>query len=214
MLFMQAGRLREIDAVRLTWRRGVQMTALPDDWLHPPPGGWTLADVKSLPEGCRVEVIDGALIVNPSPLPIHQRIARRLANALELSVPTECQVETDVDVMLAEGPLDYLTPDVVVFDKTIPLTTRPIPGQAVSLVIEVVSKGSRREDRGSKPLAYAEAGIPHFWRVETPESGALALAIHAFELDAGRYVQVGEHVGRARVTRPFPVELVVDRLAE
>jgi hypothetical protein len=33
------------------------------------------------------------------------------------------------------------------------------------LVVEVVSKGSRREDRGSKPLAYAEAGIPHFWRV-------------------------------------------------
>jgi Uma2 family endonuclease len=100
-------------------------------------------------------------------------------------MPSTLQVETDVDVMLVEEPLDYLTPDVVVFDKAIPLTTRPVPGRAVELVIEVVSKGSRREDRGSKPLAYAEAGIPHFWRVETPESGALTLAIYAFELDTG-----------------------------
>ena len=53
------------------------MIALPADWLYPPPGGWTLQDVEGLPEGSRVEVIDGALIVNPAPLATHQRIARR-----------------------------------------------------------------------------------------------------------------------------------------
>src|SRR5690349_11871929 len=101
-------------------------------------------------------------------------------------MPRCWQVETEVDVMLAEEPLDYLTPDVVVFDKAIPLTTRLNPGQAVELVVGVLSKGSSRDDRG----------------------------IHAFELDAGRYVQVGEHVGPVRVARPFPVELVLEWLAE
>ena len=86
------------------------MTALESEWLSPPPGGWTLADVQALPENSRVEVIDGALIVNPSPLPIHQRIVRRLAARLEPQLPPSWQLETGVDVMLSEDPLDYLSP--------------------------------------------------------------------------------------------------------
>ena len=61
--------------------------------------------------------------------------------------------------MLSEDPLDYLTPDIVVFGADVPLTTRPIPGLEILVVVEVVSRGSRREDRGAKPLAYAEGGL-------------------------------------------------------
>ncbi len=185
------------------------MTALPTDWLFPPPGGWTLADIDRLPEGCRVEVLDGALIVNPSPLPIHQRIARRLAQALEPQLTDAWQLELDIDVLLAEEPLDYVAPDLVVFDSALPLVTRPIPHLSVLLVVEVVSRSSRREDRGAKPLAYAEAGIPYFWRVESPESGARSLTVHTFEL-AGRtegYRATGEHRGSLRTRLDAPVEI-------
>lgn len=188
------------------------MTALPNDWLHPPPGGWTLADIECLPEGARVEVIDGALIVNPRPLPVHQRIARKLAAALDSALPTGWQLDIDIDIMLAEDPLDYLAPDIVVFDSRVPLTTRPVPGEVILLVVEVVSRGSRREDRGSKPLAYADAGIPHFWRVETPESGALALTVHTFVLDGDHYAPSGEHRGGLRVEQPFAVEVELGTL--
>ena len=185
------------------------MTALAHDWFFPPPGGWTLADVKALPEHCRAEVIDGALIVNPSLLPIHQRMVRRLAAALEGQLPAGWQLETDVDVMLAEDPLDYLTPDVVVFDSGVDLATRPIPGRAVLLAVEVVSRGSRREDRGSKPLAYAEGGVPHYWRVESPASGALALAVHTFVLDetVGAYDETGVHHDRLVTSLGAPVTI-------
>lgn len=172
------------------------MTALAHDWFYPPPSGWTLTDIQALPEDCRVEVLDGALIVNPSPLPIHQRVTRRLAAALEPRLPVGWQLETDIDVMLAEDPLDYLTPDVVVFAADVPLTTRPIPGDQILLAVEVVSKGSRREDRGSKPLAYAEAGIEHFWRVEGLASGLSVLTVHTFVLDGEAYVESGVHAGR------------------
>lgn len=185
------------------------MTALPSDWLFPPPGGWTLAGVEALPEGCRVEVLDGALIVNPSPLPIHQRITRRLAAALESQLPVEWQLEIDIDVMLADDPLDYLSPDIVVFGADIPLTTRPIPGDAILLAVEVVSKGSRREDRGAKPLAYAEAGIPHFWRLESMASGAMTLAVHTFTLDkpTGVYVETGVHNTKLVASLPEPIAI-------
>ncbi len=182
------------------------MTALPTEWLYPPPGGWTLADVSRLPEGCRVEVLDGALIVNPSPLPIHQRIARRLAAALEPQLTDEWQLELDIDVLLAEDPLDYVAPDIVVFARDVPLTTRPIPQESVLLVVEVVSRGSRREDRGAKPLAYAEAGIRHFWRVESPASGSLTVSAHTFELDVQdrTYVPTGVHHDTLRSDLGFP----------
>jgi Uma2 family endonuclease len=185
------------------------MAALPAEWLYPPPGGWTLADISRLPEGCRVEVLDGALIVNTGPPPIHQRIARRLAAALEPQLGDDWQLELDVDLLLAEEPLDYLAPDIVVFERSVPLTTRPIRRESVLLVVEVVSKGSRKEDRGSKPLAYAEAGIPHFWRVESPASGVLATAVHTFDLDpeAGVYRGAGIHHGKLYTDIGLPVAI-------
>ncbi|WP_282106923.1 MULTISPECIES: Uma2 family endonuclease [unclassified Crossiella] len=185
------------------------MTALPTDYLYPPPGGWTLADVRALPEKCRVEVLDGALIVNPSPLPIHQRIMRRLAAALEPALSPEWQLEVDIDVLLEEEPLDYVAPDIVVFSATVPLTTRPIPAGTVLLAVEVVSKGSRREDRGSKPLAYAEAGVPHYWRLESQASGALAPVMHTYVLDVvtGTYTETGVHHDRLRSKVIGPVDI-------
>ncbi|TCO65888.1 Uma2 family endonuclease [Actinocrispum wychmicini] len=177
------------------------MTALPQDWLIRRAGGWTLRDVQRLPEDYRVEVLDGALIVNPSPLPVHQRIARRLAAALEGQLPAGWQLEVDIDVMLAENPLDYVAPDIVVFPAALPLTTRPVPGNAVLLVVEVVSQGSRKEDRGSKPIAYAEAGVPYYWRVEGPASGEDVVTVYVHELPPGasRYDITGVYESKLEV---------------
>jgi Uma2 family endonuclease len=190
------------------------MTTAQSEWLSPPPGGWTLADVQALPENARVEVIDGALIVNPRPLPVHQRLVRRLAAQLEPQLPADWQLETDVDVMLSEVPLDYLSPDIVVFGAGVPLTTRPIPREDILLVAEVVSPGTRREDRGSKPLAYAEAGIRHFWLVENPASGAQAVEVHAFTArsPAREYALAGVHRGKLVVNDPFPITIDLTKL--
>jgi len=49
--------------------------------------------------------------------------------------------------------------------------------------VEIVSKGSERLDRWLKPVKYADAGIPLFWRVEPDETVVL------FRLDGTRYVE-------------------------
>lgn len=184
------------------------MTALSEGWLTSP-AEWTLADVQALPESSRVEVIDGALIVNPSPLPLHQRIVRRLAAQLEPQLPGEWQLEAGVDVLLSEAPLDYLAPDIVVFTADTPLSTRPIPAGAILLVVEAVSRGSRREDRGAKPLAYAEAGIRHYWRVESELTGCPEVAVHA--VTAGPGGGYGPAVvRRSRLTADQPFALDID----
>ncbi|SHN45679.1 Uma2 family endonuclease [Cryptosporangium aurantiacum] len=189
------------------------MIALPYDWHQPPSGVWTLRDVERLPEGSRVEVIDGALTVNPSPLPIHQRISRRLANAIERQLPPRWQVEIEIDVLLNLEPLDYVAPDVVVFGADVPLTTRPIPAEQFALVVEVVSPGSRRRDRGSKPLIYAHAGVPYYWRIEGEPVGAKGPTVHVFsEPGDDGYRDEQAYTGRLRTRSPFPIELDLDEL--
>jgi Uma2 family endonuclease len=185
------------------------MTALPHEWEIPSRAGWTRADVLGLPEDCRAEVIEGTLVVNPSPLPIHQRLLRRLATELDPQIPPRWQFDIEVDVMLTEHPLTYLTPDIVVFDSGVSLTTRPIRGASVLLVAEIVSPGSRTKDRGAKPLVYAEAGIPYLWRIETPSSGATETQVHTFTLDNATeaYASTGVHQGRLVLDDPFPVKI-------
>jgi hypothetical protein len=53
-----------------------------------PVGGWTTADLDELPEdGRRRELIDGVLIVTPSPSTTHQTVAvRRPDRALTLAL--------------------------------------------------------------------------------------------------------------------------------
>ena len=190
------------------------MIARPYHWLQPPSGVWTLRDVERLPEGSRVEVIDGALTVNPSPLPIHNRMIRHLAAMLGPQLPAEWQVETEIDVLLNLDPLDYVAPDVVVFGADVPLTTRPIPAEDIALVVEMVSPGSRRRDRNAKPAVYADADIRHFWRVESEAVGAEELTVHVFgEPDDGSYQVEQVFTGRLSAPVPFPIEVDLDELA-
>ena len=58
----------------------------------PPAGGWTTDDLDALPEdGLRRELLDGVLLVSPSPTDIHQIIAARLMVALEETCPVICR---------------------------------------------------------------------------------------------------------------------------
>jgi Uma2 family endonuclease len=71
-------------------------------------------------------------------------------------------------------------PDVVVVraEEVTPNETR-FPAESVVLAIEVVSEDSVSRDRETKPLKYARAKIPHYWRVENENGRA---AVHVFEL--------------------------------
>ena len=72
----------------------------------------------------------------------------------------------------------------------------------------------RYASRKRKPVLYAEAGIPHFWRVE---SDAGRPVVYVYELDppTSTYVPTGIHHDRLKVTVPFDIELdltEIDRL--
>jgi hypothetical protein len=59
----------------------------------------------------------------------------------------------------------------------------------VLLVVEVISPSHAKIDRWDKPIRYAAAGIPHFWRVEL--EGGRAPYVLCYGLDGDRYAELG-----------------------
>jgi Uma2 family endonuclease len=170
---------------------------------------WTVHDLDLIPEdGLQYELLDGALLVSPAPIPRHQRAAARLHLLLAAACPP------DLEVFFA--PLDWrpdlrtsLQPDLLVVRKEDigPANiTRPL-----LLAVEVLSPSTRRKDAVFKRSKYEDSGVASFWIVD-PETPSIS----AFELVAGHYVLAGEATGEAAVTlsRPFAVTVIPSTLVD
>lgn len=128
----------------------------------------TEAEYLALPETTqRMELVDGEVIVAPSPSFWHQEILGRIVAALRAwasrqpTPPTVAQAP--LDVRFAAGRI--LQPDAMVF--LTPLGREvPAPLDAVpDLCIEVLS-GQRAYDRVTKRYLYAEAGVTEYWIID------------------------------------------------
>lgn len=109
-----------------------------------------------------IEVVHGHVIVCESPTPEHNRISRRLANALEALPSTEpcVRVDTDIDVVLWRVPrFTFRRPDVVVYRRLDEPGAKPEAHDAL-IVVEVSSPSTAAEDLLDKKAQYARVGIP------------------------------------------------------
>ncbi|CAL9416864.1 hypothetical protein SUDANB58_01764 [Streptomyces sp. enrichment culture] len=171
-------------------------------------GPWTVADVLALPEDrtTRYELLGESLVMSPAPGVRHQRASFRLHVALDSAARAAgapVEVLEGVNVVLPSG---LVVPDLVVADAGAtaddPVT---VDIDAVLLVVELVSPGNRTMDRKIKPMLYAEAAVPHFWRLELDP--APMLAVH--ELEGGRYVErvIALAGATTHLDAPFPVAI-------
>lgn len=176
-------------------------------WPIPPPGGWTADDLDTLPNlPPHTELIDGSLIfVSPQTL-FHSRAVDFFNWELQSLVPEGLQVlrEFTIDIDRSNRP----EPDVIVCrdDAVGDLAQTRLPADSVLLAIEVVSPESIGRDRETKPVKYARAGIPHFWRAENTDGRAV---VYVYELDPAtqKYVATGIFHDRLKVSVPFPADL-------
>lgn len=132
---------------------------------------WTYSDYARLPDdGNRYEVIDGELLVTPSPSPLHQRVAFRLAAILDPFVAEHGLgiVIPDVDLLFRTG--QFLRPDLLVVPDSGRgnITNRGIE-TAPLLVVEILSPTSGTIDRVKKPGRYGDFGIPEYWVLDPEE---------------------------------------------
>ncbi|MGO4616307.1 Uma2 family endonuclease [Nocardia sp. 2YAB30] len=137
------------------------MTIRASDYL---PHEMTEEQYRQLPEGVArgIEVVHGHVIVCESPVPEHNRVARRLAGSMEQLPSTEpcIRVETDIDVVLWRIPkFTFRRPDVTVYRCLPERGAKPEAGDAL-IVVEVSSPSTAAEDLLDKKVQYARAGIP------------------------------------------------------
>ena len=115
---------------------------------------WTYRDLVALPEDqLRHELIDGEHFVTPSPNTGHQEISKHLFRALDAYVERHRTGEVlyaPFDVKLSL--FTVLVPDLVYFTagRFAQVVNEKHATAAPDLVVEILSPGTRRRDKGRK----------------------------------------------------------------
>ncbi|MBF0506864.1 MAG: Uma2 family endonuclease [Nitrospirae bacterium] len=132
---------------------------------------FTYEDYLKTPDDRRYELIEGELIMTPSPVPNHQRISRKIALILEKFVSENSLGE------IFYAPLDVHLDDETVFEPDILFISKErahIIGEkniqgAPDLVIEILSETTAYNDVIKKKKIYAKFGVKEYWIADPME---------------------------------------------
>jgi Uma2 family endonuclease len=138
------------------------MPALPTD-------GWTVDMLATLPDdGNRYEIIDGLLLVTPSPVRLHQRAVWELMGFLRPYLKEVGELEALASPAdIRSGARTSVQPDVFVVRLQGGESDREWPDlRNLLLAVEVISPSSARADRHQKRRLYQREGVPEYWIVD------------------------------------------------
>ncbi|MEV8022787.1 Uma2 family endonuclease [Streptomyces sp. NPDC086554] len=192
--------------------------ATSENWMYPPEEvGWTYDQVKELDVPFDWELVDGNIVVRGATKWWHDQVRDELYFHLRTARREPYAANVERWTMFDERTVPK--PDIVVFDKT-GLDVRTLectPVTSVVLAVEVVSPGSRTDDRFRKPGMYAEAGISYYWRVERGDDDIPV--VHEFwrHHESGVFVPSPDspvHTGKLTTEVPFPVDIDLGSLVE
>lgn len=135
---------------------------------------WTVAMLDALPDdGARYELIDGHLLVTPSPGEAHQDVVRSLIVLLDQYFENSkigAVMYSPSDVRTDDRDRNRLQPDVYVVRRTNGVRPRyPYQLSDLLLAVEVASPSNPLHDYQIKRDLYLRSGIPEYWIVN-PET--------------------------------------------
>lgn len=177
----------------------------------------TYADLLALPDDVRAEILDGEVVVSPSPLPRHSRVQRAVGSLVGKPFddddgrggPGGWWILLEVDIQLAVHQV--VRPDLAGWRRerlvdawdTRPITVVP------DWICEVSSPSNASMDRVKKRALYAKHGVAYYWLVDPAER-----VLEALQLDGERWVEVGSYddTSVARIAPFDAIELEVGRL--
>ena len=133
----------------------------------------TWEDVLRMPDdGNRYEFIGGRLYVTAAPVTRHQRISKRLHQALIRILEDAGHGEVFYAPCLVEfpGTSDRVQPDILFVsnERWGIIGEKQVTG-APDLVVEILSPSTAHRDRGIKLDLYARRGVREYWIVDPVE---------------------------------------------
>lgn len=149
----------------------------------------TLEEFDAMPrdERFNYELIDGVVMMSPSPSFDHQKVGANCTYHLRSKVGAkdnrQCDVLYELDIRI-NG--DVYRPDILVFcgdDRELPL-----------VVIEILSPTSNRRDMLLKPLKYEQAGIAEYW-IADPVSKVVI--VHDYKNGQGQVYTISDIIQSA-----------------
>lgn len=168
---------------------------------------WSVEEFLELPEAaCRMELLDGGLLMLAAPGSDHQDAVLNLALLLRVAKPGGWKAIAAGNLELGSATL--LRPDVMLVTRTDPRVT--FASAEAVMIAEVESPGSLHVDRILKPALYAEAGIDWYLRVELQRSGSPAPTVIAYRLEDGAYVEHSRATAGQTLHLTEPVEASFD----
>lgn len=140
--------------------------ALPPEWdiTFPDDRPLTVDDYLRLPEGPpHFELIDGVIVVNPPPVPMHARITTNLTAQLMPACPPDMEV--------FGTPLDWVADDHHVLEPDVSVCERDKVGEKrlyfpPVLCVEVLSPSTRTRDLAVKRAVYERGGVAAYWVID------------------------------------------------
>jgi Uma2 family endonuclease len=175
-------------------------------------GSSTIDDVEAIVDELhRYELIEGELVVTPPPGPWHQDVVYELFK--QLIEPCErrgLRLRDNRGVLFADETM--IIPDLVVYREGPPARGVYLTPDQIALVVEVVSRSSRKRDQFVKPSLLATYGVPLYLLVDPfPRPSRLTL----YRLDGSDYedfarVEAGTPL---RLPKPFDLEIETTPLA-
>ncbi len=150
----------------------------------------------------RYELIDGVVVMSPSPIPLHQVIIRLLMRGLD-AWNRSAEYFHDTDVRLS--PQIVYCPDLSVY---LPGKLQRIPRRLETppdLIVEVLSPSNKATDLITKRADYERFGVGEYWVID-PADGS----IRAWKREGSRFVDhaVSGMTLRSAALAGFSVDLM------
>ncbi len=168
--------------------------------------GMTYDEYCLLPDdGNRYEVLEGELVVSPSPEYPHQKLIWRLGPRLATFVETYKLGEligAPMDVILA--PDTIVQPDLFfICAENLGIVGRRVFG-APDLCVEVLSPGTSANDRHEKKELYARYGVREYWIIDTDRKTVAVFILQENTYGEGTVLS-GDDTLRASVIEGFAI---------
>lgn len=129
---------------------------------------YTIDDIYALPEGIRVELIDGQIYDISPPSTKHQVISMALCTIINTYIAKnkgKCKVlAAPFSVFLNKNNTNYVEPDISVICDKDKIDDKGCHG-APDFIIEIVSPSSRRMDYSIKQFKYCDAGVKQYLKI-------------------------------------------------